>query len=160
MSAATTVRNFDDGSATFSDDGGNSTTLAKMMGTYSISDLHPNGREAVVVQVQGAYVGDRQGDRVPAKISISAKVARFDEDAYRIMDGSIAGYVSTTLDIGDGKRFNLTISESYSTDSRSWTFDDCRAVGSYTQGQPAEVSIDIECIGAVTRDGVTIVAGR
>lgn len=160
MSDATVVRNFDDGSVVVSDDGGNSATLAKLMGTYGISDLHPGGREAVTVQVQGAFIGDRLGDRVPVKISISAKVARFDETAFRIMDGTMAGYVSTTLDIGDGKRFDMQIDESYLTSSRIWTFADCRAVGSYTQGQPAEISIEIECIGPVTRDGVTIIASR
>ena len=162
MSAATTIRAFADGGVTVTDDGGNSATLAKITGTYTVSDLHPGGRDAIVVQTQGAYIGDRLGPRVPVKVSISAKIARFDEDAFKIMEGSIAGFVSTTADIGDVPRFDLQIDESYGADSRVWTFDDCRATVSYSQNadSEAEVSIEIECIGPVVRDGVTIIAAR
>lgn len=162
MSAATTVRNFDDGSITLSDDNGNSATLAKMTGTYSISGLQPGGREAVTPQAQGAYIGDRQGERVPVTVSITAHVARFDEDFYKILMGTIAGYTSTTADIGDGKRGDLQIDESYSTDTRTWTLDDARGSMEYSMsgGQAAEVSIEFECIGAVTLDGETLISGR
>ena len=162
MSAATTVRNFDDGSVTLSDDGGNSATLAKVTGTYEISDIHPDGREAVTPQAQGAFIGDRKGNRVAVKVSINAHVARFDEDFFKILMGTIAGYVSTVADIGDGKRADLQIDESYSADSRVITLDDVRGTMSYSQsaGGAATVAIELEGIGALVMDGETFISGR
>jgi hypothetical protein len=162
MSATTTVRNFDDGTITITDDGGNSATLAKIKGTYSITDLHPDGREAVTVQSQGAFIGDRRGNRVSVKVSITASVARFDETFYQILMGTVAGYVSTTADIGDGKRADIDISEDYSTDTRTWLLEDCRGTMSYQQseGGAAEVTIELESIGPVSADGNVIIASR
>jgi hypothetical protein len=162
MSAATTVRNFDDGTLTFSDDGANSAALQKFTGSMSVSNIQPGGRESVITQAQGAVIGARKGERALVTISISGHVARFDEDAYQIIMGTIAGYVSTALDIGDDPHCDLQCDESYSTDSRVWTFDDVRGSMEYTQsaGQSAEVSIELTCIAKVVADGVILVAGR
>ena len=160
MSAATTVRNFDDGTMTVTDDGGNSATITNLQGSYSVSDVHPKGRAAATTQVQGAFIGDRLGERTPVKISFEAVSPRLDADFIKIMMGTIAGFTSTVADIGDGIRFDLELDESYSTDSRVSTFKDCRATISYTVGQPGSISGEIECIGPVVLDGVTVIASR
>jgi hypothetical protein len=162
MSAATTVRNFDDGTLTFSDDGANTAVLQKVTGSYSVSNIQPGGREAVVTQAQGAVIGTRKGERALVTISITAHVARFDEDAYQILMGTIGGYTSTVADIGDDAYFDLQLDESYSANARVWTFDDCRGTMEYSQsaGESATVSIELQCIGPVVCDGVTMVPSR
>lgn len=162
MSAATTVRNFDDGTLTFSDDGANSAVLQKFTGTMSVSNIQPGGRESVITQAQGAVIGARKGARALVTISISGHVARFDESAYQILMGTIGGYVSTAADIGDDPHCDLQCDESYSADSRIWTFDDVRGVLEYSQsaGGSAEISIELTCIGPVVVDGVTLISSR
>jgi len=160
MADATTPRNFDDGSITFSDDGGNSAVIANIHGTYAISEFPPDGRESVTSQVQGAYIGARRGDRVPVEITISGVATRFDGDADQIINGTIAGYVSTTDDIGDEKRCDVQVDETYGTDTRGFTLDDCLVTRAYTAGKPGEFSYKISGIGAFTLDGVTVIASR
>ena len=114
------------------------------------------------MQSQGAFVGDRRGNRVSVKVSITASVARFDETFFQILMGTVAGYVSTTADIGDGKRCDIQIAEDYSVDTRTWLLEDCRGTMSYQQseGGAAEVTIELESIGPVSADGVSIIASR
>jgi hypothetical protein len=162
MAAADFHRSFADAQITISDDGGNSAVLGGVTGNISVSGMVPQGRGSVVVQAQGANTGARLGERVNPTVSITGNARRFDSDAQKIAMGVIAGYVSTTADIGDDVRCDIELDDSVSTDTRLCTFDDARVTFSYTvsPGGTGEFTMEFEPIGPVVLDGVTYIPAR
>ena len=161
MSAATTVRNFTDAVVTIDDDGGNSNTLPLLIGTVSWSGLTPDGRELETYEVRGGLTGARKGARSYPEVTIEAQVARMDDDFYQQAMGVLAGFVSTTADIGDMPANDLTIDESYSTDSRVSIGEDAVLTEwSYSGGSPGKVSMTFKVLGPLSIDGTTYVSSR
>jgi len=160
MSAATTVRNFTDATVTITDDGGNSATCPLLIGTISWSDLRPDGREQVRYESQGAMTGHRKEARAYPTVTISAQVHRLDDDFVQLAMGEIAGFVSTVADIGDAATVDVQIDESYSTDVRLSTWDDCDVSVNYEAGSPSQITITFTCGGPVVIDGVTYISSR
>ena len=161
MSHATTIGNFTDVVMSASDDGGNSATLALGLGTTSWSGLKHNGREAGVYQARGATSVIRREARAYPTLTITAQLARTDDNFALITRGEIAGYVSTTADIGDYATFDLTIDRSYKTNSRISTFDDCYCDDitiDIPDGGPATVTLSVTVLGKVVMDGETVIA--
>jgi hypothetical protein len=160
MSAATTPRNFTDGVITGTDDGGNSETVPLLV-SLSWDGLVPDGRELEVYQAQGAVTGARKGARAYPTVTIEIQAASLDDPFFRLINGIIAGFTSTTADIGDYAAIDLSIDESYSTDTRISTWQDCIVTGEpYTGGSPGSVSITFQVLGPVTIDGDTWVSSR
>jgi hypothetical protein len=161
MPAADTVRNFTDGAVTITDDGGNSHTCPLLIGTVSWSGLKPNGREQEVYETRGALSGVRQGARAYPTVTVEAQVHRLDNHFYTQAMGDIGAFVSTVAGIGDTPTNDLQINESYSTDTRLSTWDDCVLdEWSYKAGSPGQVSMTFKCLGPVVIDGVTYVPSR
>jgi|11BtaG_2_1085332.scaffolds.fasta_scaffold46821_1 hypothetical protein len=162
MAISDIPRSFDDGTFTTTDDGANSATIEGITGTYTLSNVYPDGREPIIGQTQGAVSAARRGNRVFPTISIQGQARRFDTDAHKIVYGTIAGYVSVLADIGDQKGFDLQLDEDYSTDTRQILAEDCTATMEYTQseGEIASFSIEITVHGPLTIDGVTYIASR
>lgn len=160
MSAATTPRNFTDGTVTATDDGGNSAT-APLLVSLSWDGLVPDGRELEVYEAQGTVTGARKGARAYPTVTIEVQAASLDDDFYQLVNGVIAGFVSVTADIGDYAGVDLSIDESYSTDSRISTWQDCILTAEpYTGGSPGSVSMTFQVLGPVTIDGKTWVSSR
>ena len=155
-------RSFDDGTFTTTDDGANSATIEGITGTYTLSNVYPDGREPIVGQTQGAVSAARRGNRVFPTISIQGQARRFDTNAHKIVYGTIGGYVSVMADIGDTKAFDVQLDENYSTDTRQILAKDCTATMEYTQseGEIATFSIEITVHGPLTIDGVAYIASR
>lgn len=160
MSAETTPRNFTDGTVTATDDGGNSET-APLLTSISWDGLVPQGREAEVYQAQGATTGKRKGARAYPTVTIEMQAASLDDEFFALCWGTIAGFTSTTADIGDYPSVDLSIDESYSTSSRISTWQDCHVTGApYAGGSPGTVTVTFEVTGPVTIDGDTWVPSR
>ena len=161
MTVATTVRNFTDATVTLDDDGGNSNSCPLLIGTVSWSGLTPNGRQQVAYETRGALTGVRQEARSFPTLTIEAQVHRLDDSFYEQAMGDLSGFTSTLADIGDSPSNDLQIDESYSTDTRSSTWDDCVLTEwSYKNGSPGQVSMSFTCYGPVVIDGTTYVPSR
>jgi hypothetical protein len=160
MAASDVAGTFTDGVVQIDDAGGNSATLARFTGAWSISGLKPGGAEPIVIETQGVWRGTRKGARAYPQITVAGLVADYDPAFQQIANGLYSGYVSTSAGEGDYPAATITISADYSTDGRTIVASDAE-LDSYSyetaDGGLTQVSMTFTVRGVLTKDGRTYV---
>jgi len=153
--------NFTDGAFTISDDAGNSATLLLSNGDLSVTGIKADGRATTKSESRGALVGLRKSARAYPQISVTAILSAPLGDFERLALGIIAGFTSTTADIGDVPTNNFDFSFDYNAESRDITGDDIELIGlDYTEGDNSSISFTFEINGPMLVDGETVISSR
>lgn len=158
---ATIVSNFTDGAFSISDDAAHSSTLPLPTGSFSLSGLMPDGREAETYQSKGATSGLRKGPRAYPQISVQGQLQDAAAAFQLLATGKTAAFVSTTLDIGDYPAVDGSFDFSYGATSRLITFEDAHLTElSIEEGSPSTISFTFEIVGPLKVDGTALVSSR
>jgi hypothetical protein len=153
--------NFTDGVFTLTDDNSNSATLLMSQGDLSVGGLVPDGRELIVSQSRGATVGARKGARAYPTVSVSAILAGPSAAFNLLALGETAGFVSTTVDIGDYAACDFDFSFDYGAESRDITGEDAILTSiEITEGETSTIAFTFQIIGPMAVDGTDVVSAR
>ncbi len=152
-------KNFTDGTVTVSDAGGNSATLQVANGDFSLTGLKPEGRNVNAYQSRGSVAGIRKTDRALPAASFGAIMtdAMLTASFKEVALGMVAGFVSTSVALGDAPCVNLTFNFDYLAESHEIVMEDVNLSVDMAEGDPSTDSYSCEIYGDVTFDGASLI---
>lgn len=159
--AATIPATSRDGVLTGTDGAAHSATLLYHQADHKLSGLMANGATIDVFESADHIIGVREGKRARPTFSVSAIVAAGLSTFESLILGETAAYVSVLVDIGDAKALDFSWTFPYGAETRTVLLEDCILTGmDKSNGVPMTASYSWEVLGAVTIDGVVVIAAR